>query len=124
MSTTGSQDSQFNQNGIDTAVTASTDSAQASQGDSDEITTGTVVVATVGTSGDSLTLPYGAPAGARVTVKNQSATPMDVFPPLGDTINGGSANAALAITNDISVTFALDETRTNWEVVSNSDDSP
>lgn len=124
MSTTGSNISTFNQSAIDSGVTASTDSAQASQGDSDEIKVGTVIISTVGTGGDSLTLPYGTPAGTRVTVKNQAANSADIFPPLGDTINGGSANAALAQANDITRVFVLDETRTNWEVVSSSDDSP
>ena len=124
MSKTGSSEGNFNQGGISSGVTASTDSLQASQHDSDEISVGVVIVSTVGSSGDSLTLPYGTPSRATVTVKNQSATSMDLFPPLGDTINGGSANAALAITADKSKTLVLDATRINWEVIGETDDSP
>ena len=116
--------SSFNQDAIASAITASTDSAQASIGDADEIQSAINIVATVASAGDSLTLPLQVPPGAQVTVKNQAANSMDLFPGLAGTINGGTANAALAVTNDISVTLVLDQLGINWEVISNSDDSP
>jgi len=53
---------------------------------------------TVGSAGDSATLPH-ALAGMVVTVINSTATSMNVFPASGETINGGAANAQVAVTN-------------------------
>ena len=113
----------FNQDGVEAGITASTDSAQGSVGDADVITEGVNIVGTVASAGDSLTLPYGARIGSTVTVKNQAANSMDLFPALADTINGGTANAALAITNDFAKTL-VKTTALNWEVIASSDDSP
>lgn len=50
------------------------------------------VVSTCATTGDSVILPAGMPQGAQVTVVNTVATvTVDVYPPTGGTINGGTA---------------------------------
>lgn len=51
---------------------------------------------TVASAGDSALLPQ-ASAGLEYKVFNQTGTSMNVFPFLGDAINGGSANAAFAV---------------------------
>lgn len=57
------------------------------------------VVATCATSADSVILPANCAAGAIITVRNNGAAPCAVFPPTGGAINGGSANAAVNVTN-------------------------
>ena len=50
------------------------------------------VVGTCATTGDSVILPAGMGQGANVTVVNNVATvTVDVYPPTGGTINGGTA---------------------------------
>lgn len=50
------------------------------------------VVGTCATTGDSVILPAGMPVGAEVTIVNNVATvTVDVYPPTGGTINGGTA---------------------------------
>jgi hypothetical protein len=50
------------------------------------------VVSTCATTGDSLILPAGMGQGAEVTIVNNVATvTVDVYPPTGGTINGGTA---------------------------------
>ena len=73
-------------------VTAATGS---SQGDG-PITSTFVEIATVGTTGDAVTLPTAA-AGKLVIIANNGANSADVFPASGDKIDGGSTNAALAL---------------------------
>jgi hypothetical protein len=51
---------------------------------------------TVANAGDSAILPLAAP-GLEYRVFNQTTTSMNVFPAVGDAINGGSANAAFAV---------------------------
>lgn len=76
------------------ALTASTDSNQAG---GTAITKQFSRFTTVGTAGDSATLP-AAKAGDWRIIKNAHATnSMDVFPATGETVNAGSANAAFAV---------------------------
>ena len=52
------------------------------------------VVGTCATTGDSVILPAGMGQGANVTVVNNVATvTVDVYPPTGGTINGGTATS-------------------------------
>jgi hypothetical protein len=77
---------------VSVGVTAHTGS---SQGDG-AISSTFVEIATVGTTGDAVTLPSAA-AGKLVIIANNGANSCDVFPASGDKIDGGSANAALAL---------------------------
>ena len=77
---------------VSVGVTAHTGS---SQGDG-AITSFFVEIATVGSSGDAVTLPTAA-AGKLVMIANNGANSADVFPASGDKIDGGSANAAVAL---------------------------
>lgn len=65
------------------------------------------------TAGDSVKLPAAADGGV-VIIKNDGATAADVYPATGDTINDGSANAAIRIAPGNEIAFrAVDAT--NWE---------
>ena len=69
------------------------------------ITANVVNVTTVATAADSLRLPP-AISGVDIVVHNSAAlNSMNVFPATGETINGGAANAALAIGAGKSTTF-------------------
>lgn len=61
-------------------------------------------VSTVGTAGDSLILPSYS-GGLVLMVVNATATSMNVFPPVGGTVNALSANAAYAIAAGKTVVF-------------------
>ncbi|SRR6266550_23408 len=50
----------------------------------------------VASAGDSATLPHALP-GMTITIINTTATSMNVFPALGETIQGGAANAQQAV---------------------------
>ena len=77
---------------------------------------------TVGTAGDSATLPSPVELGTRITVKNNAASnSMDLFPNSGETINGGSADAAKAIAAGACITL-VKASATNWEEISDSAD--
>jgi hypothetical protein len=69
-------------------------------------------IGTVGTAGDSCTLPT-ATVGLKVTIMNTSATSLDVFPATSDALNGASANVAEALAGGASVTY-LAYDATNW----------
>ena len=77
---------------VSVGVTAHTGS---SQGDG-AITATFVEIATCANAGDAVTLP-GAAAGKLVFIANNGANSADVFPASGDKIDGGSANAAVAL---------------------------
>ncbi len=53
-------------------------------------------VTTVATAGDSVRLPASA-GGLQITVSNAGAASLNVFPAVGDAINGQAANAAVAV---------------------------
>lgn len=57
------------------------------------------VIATCATAADSVILPAYCAGGEVVTVRNNGAAAAAVFPPTGGTINGGSTDAAVNVTN-------------------------
>lgn len=61
-------------------------------------------VATVATATDAATLPTLS-GSVMVVVVNSGANSMNIFPPLGGTINGGSVNAAYALAAGKTVIF-------------------
>lgn len=80
--------------GIATAVAA----AGNAQSNATAITAGkNIVTAATGTSADGLRLSAALGAGEIVYIANTTNVPLDVFPPTGGTINGGSANAAVLL---------------------------
>lgn len=97
-----------------TGLVADTGSAQAGA----ELLTGVVnVVGTVGTIGDSLLLPV-ASTGDEIWVRNNAANSADVFPQVGGAINGGSANAALAVAGAKTAIFkCISGSAGNWIAV-------
>lgn len=56
-----------------------------------------VVTAATGTSADGVRLPAGRAAGDELVIINTTAVALDVFPPAGGAINGGTADAAKAL---------------------------
>jgi hypothetical protein len=67
---------------------------------------------TVATTGNSAILPASV-LGQEVIVVNNGANSMNVFPASGDTINSGSANAAVAVAAGAQATFK-GVSATNW----------
>lgn len=57
----------------------------------------TIVNAATATSADGVRLPASFGIGEEITIVNTTAAALDVFPPTGGAINGGSANAAKAL---------------------------
>lgn len=53
-------------------------------------------ITTVGTIGDSVTLPFGQ-EGMSLIIVNSGANSADIFPATGQIINAGAADAALAL---------------------------
>jgi Zn-dependent alcohol dehydrogenase len=88
--------------GVATGLTADSGSVQAGATLLDK---GINVVATVGTIGDSCILPADAGQKAQIIVKNTATNSMDVFPNVGATIDGASANAAEAIAGGAGAIF-------------------
>lgn len=74
------------------------------------------VVGTVGSAGDSTTLP-AASSPQVVYITNTSATSMDVFPALGDSINALGVNVALAHAATVTKLFISDG-GTTWRSIS------
>lgn len=62
------------------------------------------VISTCATIGDSVKLPV-ADIGDELWVRNNGAASCDVFPQTGGAINGGSANAAMAVANSKTAIF-------------------
>lgn len=91
----------------------STAFAGGGQGSATQLAAGTTNVTTVATAGDSVKLPTAA-SGISVTVKNNGATNLAVFPFTGDSIDGGSVNASVTIVPGAQRTFLAMNT-TNWE---------
>ena len=72
-----------------------------------------VVTSATGTSADGLRLPTGWDVGDRLYVANTTAVALDVFPPTGQKINGGSDNAAVALkANAMGIFVAIGDD--NW----------
>ncbi len=84
--------------GVATIAAAGTDQATATA-----ITAGlTIVSSATGTTADGIRLPSNWGVNERITVVNTTAVALDVFPPTGGAINGGSANAAKALAANMS----------------------
>ncbi len=80
-----------------TGVTAATGGDQAS-GYAIPLTASLFSVGTVGTSGDSVRLPTGAPLGHTVIVENRAATnTLDLFPGASGAINNKAGDAVLNV---------------------------
>lgn len=85
--------------GLTSAGTAYTDCLR--------LTAAVNVLGTVGAS-SGVGLPNGATTGDHVYVRNGGASALAVYPPVGGTINGGSANAAVSLaTTSITTRAAL-----------------
>jgi hypothetical protein len=67
---------------------------------------------TVVTTADSATLP-AVVLGQYVVVTNNGASTLDIYPSSGDTINSGSANAAITLAAGATITLYGNST-TNW----------
>lgn len=93
----------------DDSVTAT---PSGTQGNSYQMKTTVIRVTTVATGGDSITLAPAKPGKMRVII-NGTATSMNVFPGVGDQINGAGANTAAAVAgNKTAILFCL--TQGNW----------
>jgi hypothetical protein len=95
------------------AATGITAFATGGQGSATQLTEENNEVTTCATGNDSVKLP-SVELGLRVSVKNDGAAMLAVFPFTGDTINDGSANASILIPPGANVTF-YGISATNWE---------
>lgn len=89
----GAQAEAVNGGSVVSGLTASATQTQAA---GTALTAAVNLVATCATAGNALTLPVAA-RGDEVIVHNGGAASANVFPPVGGSINGGTANAALAL---------------------------
>ena len=92
-------------------VTAHTGSAQGNGA----ITSTFVEISVCGTAGDAVTLPSAA-SGKLVIIANNGAESCDVFPASGDAIDGGSANAALALAAGSNIIYICQDA-TDWDTI-------
>jgi hypothetical protein len=84
--------------GVATIAAAGADQATATA-----ITAGLTVVSTATvTTADGVRLPANWGVGETITIVNTTAVALDVFPPVGGAINGGTANAAKALVANMS----------------------
>lgn len=97
---------------IDSITASITAFAGGGQGSAVQLTSTVNNITTVATAGDSVKLPE-AIAGLVVIVQNNGANAADVFPATGETINGGSANAAVSLPAGARMEF-IGTTTTNW----------
>lgn len=95
-------------------VTAALSSAGSSQGDATQIAETITVVTTVSADTTGVKLPV-AVAGRTVTVFNSTSTDCKLYPNSSDTINGGSANAAITLPANTSYTLSCKDA-TDWRV--------
>lgn len=79
------------------ALTASAFSAQGTVAASGLVSTTVTQATTVGTGGDSFTLPPAAPGLVQMVCNGAAANAMDVFPYTSDSINKESANTAISL---------------------------
>lgn len=75
-----------------------------------------VIATATGTSADGIRLPATYPLGVPLYVINTTAVALDVFPPTGGAINGGSANAAKALVANLSGCY-VQYSSGNWGAV-------
>ena len=84
--------------GVATIAAAGTNAATGTA-----VTAGLTVVSTAtATTADGIVLPASWGIGERITVVNTTAVALDVFPPTGGAINGGTADAAKALAANMS----------------------
>jgi len=95
-------------------VTAALSSAGSSQGDATQMAETITVVTIVSADTTGVKLPV-AVAGRTVTVFNSTATDCKLYPNSSDTINGGSANAAITLPANTSYTLSCKDA-TDWRV--------
>ena len=76
------------------------------------LTTDINEISVCGTQDDAVTLPT-AVAGLEITVINNGAQRLEIFPASGDAIDGGAANAAVTLAAAANVTFVAYDA-TNW----------
>ena len=74
---------------------------------------------TVASGGDSAKLPAVHPLGSKVIVKNNGANSMDVFPALGDQIDGLGLNTAVAVPAGQAIFFMTTTGNDTWTVIFN-----
>lgn len=96
-----------------TVAPAVTAFAGGGQGSATALTKDFSNITVCATAGDSVKLP-AAIAGLTYTVTNRGAASANVFPATGDTINGGSANAAIALPVGATLQFVAINT-TDWK---------
>jgi hypothetical protein len=96
---------------VSVGVTAHTGS---SQGDG-AISSTFVEIAVCANAGDAVTLPTAA-AGKLVVIANNGANSSDIFPASGDKIDGGSANAAVALPAGQNRIYICQDA-TDWDTV-------
>lgn len=83
--------------------------AGADQATATEVTGGINVVATAtATTADGVRLPADAAQGTMMYIVNNTAVALDVFPPTGGAINGGTANAAKALAANMAGLYISD----------------
>lgn len=98
-------------NGLQNNLTADTGSAQGGT----PLTRSVNRVTGVATIGDSVTLP-SAIAGLTVTIFNDGANSLDVFPATSDNINGGGVDVAEALAAGSKVTYVAYDSD-NWKTL-------
>ena len=95
-------------------VTAALSSAGSNQGDAAQLAETITVVTTVSADTTGVKLPV-AVAGRTITVFNSTATDCKLYPNSSDTIDGGSANAAITLPANTSYTLSCKDA-TDWRV--------
>ncbi len=93
-------------------VTASVSTAGSGQGDATALTETINVIGTVGASSQGVVLPTAA-AGLHVVVANITTTDCNLYPASSDTIESGSANAAVTLPAKTTITLTCQDA-TNW----------
>ncbi len=93
--------------GVQTATAAGT-----TQGNGTAITE-TVVVITAGSTDNGVVLPTAA-AGLTIIVQNSTTTDFKLYPNTSDTIDGGSANAAVTLPAKTTITVTCKDS-TDWQ---------
>lgn len=93
-------------------VTASVSTAGSGQGDATALTETINVIGTVGGAAQGVVLPTAA-AGLHVVVANITTTDCKLYPATSDTIESGSANAAVTLPAKTTFTLTCQDA-TNW----------
>lgn len=84
--------------GVATIAAAGSDQATGTA-----VTAGLTIVSTAtGTSADGVRLPANHGIGETITIVNATAVTVDVFPPVGGAINGGTVNVHKGLVSNMS----------------------